>query len=160
MIVAEQELIFRRVCKEDLGALSALYASSFKDAAPRLPFEEGIVNEEDSYCAVLQGQIVALVTANPVSYKGQKGHQIFKLCTHSAFRGRGIAGALLSFMQEDRRKKGELFCFNLYIILHLKERREILIFKEKCGTIKTKIKTLYNVIGIICFIGVFVKIIR
>jgi predicted N-acetyltransferase YhbS len=107
--VAEQERIFRQVREGDFEELFALYASSFKDLAPHLPFEEGIINKEDSYCAVLQGQIVALVTANPVCYKNQKGHQIFKLCTHSAFRGRGIAGALLSFMHEERRKKGELF---------------------------------------------------
>ena len=92
------EICYEKAKKEHFDALFALYECSFPDKAPRLPFEYGVINELDTYIALIDGTPVGMVSANPVFYKGQKGHQIFKLCAHPKVRGRGIGGALLSFM--------------------------------------------------------------
>lgn len=103
------EICYEKAKKEHFDALFALYECSFPDKAPRLPFEYGVINELDTYIALIDGTPVGMVSANPVFYKGQKGHQIFKLCAHPKVRGRGIGGALLSFMHRERRAEGDLF---------------------------------------------------
>ena len=102
-------LLFKLASAEDFEVLLSLYSASFNDKSPQLPFLEGIINDQDTYCALLDGRPVAMVTANPVTYQNQKGHQIFKLCTDKAVRGRGIAGKLLDFMHREQRKKGDRF---------------------------------------------------
>ena len=105
----QAEILYRHPEVWEFEALCTLYTRCFSDKAPRLPFEKGVINREDTYCALLDGAVVAMVSANPVFFKGQKGHQIFKLCTDPAVRGRGVAARLLSYMHDEQRQKGDLF---------------------------------------------------
>ena len=100
---------FEKAKVEYFDALFALYTASFPDKAPRLPFEYGIINSEDTYCAVEEDRLLGMVSANPIFFNGQRGHQILKLCTDPAARGKGVAAGLLSFMHKQRREAGRSF---------------------------------------------------
>lgn len=125
--MTENGLVFRRIKKEEIPLLVTLYEASFPDRVPTMPFLAGIVNENDTYCAFDGALPVAMVTANPVAFRGKRGHQIFKLCAHGDYRGKGVAAALVSFMHEAQRQRGDTFS----LVMPGGER--LYAFYEKCG---------------------------
>ena len=123
----ENGLVFRQIKKEEVLLFTDLYAASFPDKASFLPFEMEIVNEKDSYAAFDGDLPVAMVTANPVVFRGKRGHQIFKLCAHRDYRGKGVAAALVAFMHEAQRRRGDVFS------LVMPGGEKLYAFYEKCG---------------------------
>ena len=56
------EICYEKAKKEHFDALFVLYECSFPDKAPRLPFEYGVINELDTYIALIDGTPVGMVT--------------------------------------------------------------------------------------------------
>lgn len=133
----KSDFVFSQAQKEHFPLLAVLYKNSFEDKAFMLPFEEGMINEKDSYCLFYMEEPIAMVTANPISYKGRKGHQIFKLCARKDFRGKGVAKMLLACFHEERRGLGDAFS------LVMPGGEKLYGFYEKCGYRSVSVKRQY-----------------
>ena len=124
MILAKENLRFRRADLRDLPAIREIEKASFKTPYSDFYMKTLLKHADVYYVAEYQGKIVGYVIARVES--GNLGH-IISIAVHPDFRGLGIGKALLEKAEETLRDLG---CYRVYLEVRVSNRIAVNLYRK------------------------------
>ena len=100
----------RKSLKSDIESLISIYKKCFpEDLSPQLPFKYKIISPDTCFVALYDNQVVAMLSAIPIKYGNDKGHQLFALATDPLYQKLGIATLLFNEVDKILKNVGSKF---------------------------------------------------